>query len=236
MSDKRQIFAIGGRFYVDPWEAPLLQRHWLSLMESACPKICYLGTATGDRPDLIEEFYRTMAAHRVSAAHLNLFKPHTADFEDYFSRFDGIYVGGGATRNMIALWKDWGIGAALKTAWENGVLLSGTSAGAICWFDDCITDSLPQTMLPLDCLGFVPGACNTHYSARPDRRPTFQHHIAAGRLTSPGLAIDDNVGVHVVGQDVREIVTQKEGCTAYWVTRNNDGSVTEQAAQARLLS
>lgn len=236
MSAKKQIFAIGGRFYVDPWEAPLLLRHWLSLMATDCPKVCYLGTATGDRPDQIEEFYRTMAQHPVHASHLNLFKPETADFEDYFNSFDGIYVGGGATRNMIALWNEWGIGAALKSAWEQGVLLSGTSAGAICWFENCITDSLPQTMLPLDCLGFLKGACNTHYSARPDRRPTFQKQIASGRLSSPGLGIDDNVGVHIVGDAVHEIVTQKDGCTAYWVTRNDNGGVRETPAVARVLT
>ncbi len=76
---------------------------------------------------------------------------------------DVVYEGGGNTLDMIARWKETGFDALLKEAWERGVVLSGISAGANCWFDGCSSDSLKikygpdQPLIGMDCLGFVPG-------------------------------------------------------------------------------
>ena len=175
---QRQIFAIGGRFYVDTWQPPLLQRHLLSLTPAPSPKICLLAGAVGDNPAAIEQFYREIGQHVCRPAHLNIYKPVTRDFADYFAAMDIIYVNGGSTRNLITVWRDWGIDGALRTAWEQGVVMSGTSAGMNCWFEACITDSYPPEMLPLDCIGLLAGSACAHYSTRPDRAPTFRRMIA----------------------------------------------------------
>ena len=200
------------------------------------PKICYIGTAQGDNPNETEIFYRAMNQHNVRLRHLNMFAPHTADLEGFLLDHDIIYVNGGATRNLITIWKDWGLDKALRKAWEAGVVLSGTSAGSICWFEGCITDSLPQKLLPLECLGFLKGSNSTHYGARPDRPREFRHNIATGAIPSPGIATDDDVALHYIGEELHEIVTAKLGSTAYKVTRTNDeAGYHEEVLEARYL-
>ena len=104
---QRQIFAIGGRFYVDTWEPPLLQRHLLSLSPAESPRVCLLAGAVGDNPSAIEQFYREIGIHGCRPTHLNIYKPVTRDFADYFAAMDIIYVNGGSTRNLVTVWRDW---------------------------------------------------------------------------------------------------------------------------------
>lgn len=230
----RQIFAIGGKFIVDLWQAPVLQKHLLSLADMPEPRVCYIGTATGENPRDTEVFYRSMNRHGCRVSHLNLFEPHTEDFEDYLLGHDIIYVAGGSTRNMLTIWRDWGLDTALETAWREGVVLSGTSAGAICWFEACITDSLPSELRPLDCLGFLPGSACTHYDARPDRPTTFRALIGDGTLPGPGLATDDFTALHYVGTELREVVSAKKGARAYLIERDGAGH-RETPLPARLI-
>lgn len=210
-------------------------RHLLSLSSSSDPRICLLATATGDNPDHIELFYREMGQQKCRPTHLSLMNPVTVDFEAFFAQMDIIYVGGGATKNLIALWRAWGIDKALRSAWENGVILSGTSAGSICWFESCITDSFPPKLAPLECLGFLKGSASTHYNARPDRPSTFRDLIAQGVIHSPGFASDNDVGLHFINDELYEVVTVRADATAYLVTRTADG-YEEQPLPARLIA
>lgn len=214
---QRQIFAIGGKFFVEPWETPALQQHLLSLSPEKTPKICLLAGASGDNPNGIELFYRTMNEHDCRPKHLNMYHPVTRDFEDYFLSMDIIYVGGGATKNLISVWRDWGIDKALRTAWENGVVLSGTSAGSICWFESGLTDSFPPVLLPLDCLGFLAGSACPHYGSRPDRAPSFRRLINEEVMPAPGLGIDDHCAAHFIGEDLHELVTTQRGAGGHLV-------------------
>lgn len=66
---------------------------------------------------------------------------------------DVIYVGGGNTRNMLVLWKEWGLDYTLKKAYEEGVILAGLSEGAICWFEEGLTDPLNAPLYTINCLG-----------------------------------------------------------------------------------
>ena len=212
---QRQIFANGGRFYVDTWQPPLLQRHLLSLTSTASPKICLLAGAVGDNPSAIEQFYREVGVHDCRPAHLNIYKPVTRDFADYFASMDIVYVNGGSTRNLITVWQDWGIDSALRAAWEHGVIMSGTSAGMNCWFDACITDSYPPEMLPLTCIGLLAGSACAHYSARPDRAPAFRRMIADGTIPGPGYAADDDVALHFIGTELHEAVSARPEAGAW---------------------
>jgi peptidase E len=212
---QRQIFAIGGRFYVDTWQPPLLQRHLLSLTAAASPKICLLAGAVGDNPTAIEQFFRELGGYDCRPTHLNIYKPVTRDFVDYFAAMDIIYVNGGSTRNLITVWRDWGIDGALRAAWEQGVVMSGTSAGMNCWFEACITDSYPPEMLPLGCIGLLAGSACAHFSTRPDRAPTFRRMIADGTIPGPGYAADDDVALHFIGSELREAVSARAEAGAW---------------------
>jgi peptidase E len=225
LKDRRQIFAIGGTFYNEPWEPPLLQRHLLRLVDASHPRIAFLGAATGDNPADIERSYRAMAAHRCTVSHLNLFEPHTDDFEAYFCAQDIVYVGGGSTRNLLTLWRDWGIDRALRRARESGVMLAGTSAGAICWFEGFITDSLPSRLMPLKGLGFIAGSASTHYQGRPDRPTCLRQWIADGTLPGPAIATEDHVALHYVGTELHAIVSARSSASAYRIERGPDGAI-----------
>jgi peptidase E len=228
---QRQIFAIGGRFYVDTWEPPLLQRHLLSLSSAPSPKICLLAGAVGDNPNAIEQFYREVGVHDCRLAHLNIYKPVTRDFADYFAAMDIIYVNGGSTRNLITVWRDWGIDKALRTAWEQGVVMSGTSAGMNCWFDACITDSYPPEMLPLTCIGLLSGSACAHYTKRPDRAPTFRRLLADATIPGPGWAADDDVALHFIGDTLHEAVSARAEAGAWRLE-----GAAEQKLPTRLLA
>ena len=207
----RQVFAVGGRFHVETWQEPLLQRHLLSLAGVASPRVCLLAGAVGDNPGAIEKFYREMGEYDCRLAHLNIYNPVTRDFVDYFSGMDIVYVNGGSTRNLLTVWRDWGVDVGLRAAWEAGVVMSGTSAGMNCWFESCITDSYPPEMLPLDCIGLLAGSACAHYSTRPDRAPIFRRLIAEGVIPGPGFAADDDTALHFVGTELHEAVSARAG-------------------------
>ena len=231
---KKQIFAVSGKFFVNAWEEPKLQQHLLSLSEKPAPRISYVGAAVGDNPYEMEIFYRQMNQHECRLTHLSLFEPHTADFESYFNEHDIVYVNGGATRNLVVLAREWGLDKALRSAWENGVILSGTSAGAICWFESCITDSLPKKLLPQKCFGFLKGSASTHYDARPDRPEMFTRYLKEGSIVSPGYALDDHTAMHFIDTSLHEIVSAKAGAKAR-ILIVKDGMIDEKFLAVREL-
>ena len=147
-----------------------------------------------------------------------------------------IYVGGGNTANMLAVWRVHGADRALRAAWEAGVVLCGVSAGANCWFEASTTDSFLRGRAdPLpDGLGFLRGSYCPHYDGEPSRRPAFRALIAAGTLP-PGVACDDGTAAHFVGTESHEAVTSGDGAAAY-LLRPEGGDVVEEPIATRRLS
>jgi peptidase E len=134
---------------------------------------------------------------------------------------DAILVCGGNTANMLAVWRLHGFDAILREAWESGVLLTGWSAGMICWFEAGVTDSFgPQLAGMRDGLGFLPGSACPHYDGEERRRPRYRELVADG--LAEGIAADDGVGLHYVGTELREIVTCRPGAAAYRVGRDGE--------------
>jgi peptidase E len=136
-----------------------------------------------------------------------------------------IYVGGGNTKTLLAVWRDWGVTEILREAWEAGVVIAGVSAGAICWFEQGLTDSFSNELYPLDCLGFLPGSCCPHYDGEPQRRPSYHRLLASGEIAA-GVAIEDWTGVHFIGSEHHRVIASKRGARAYSV-RAVYGSVQE---------
>ena len=114
-------------------------------------------------------------------------------------------------------------------------MLTGGSAGSLCWFEGGTTDSFNLARLaPLhDGLGFLPGSHCPHYDGEEQRRPLYHRLIGDG--FPAGYAIDDDAAIHFVGEDIREVVTARQGATAYRVERV-DGRVVETKLEARLLT
>ena len=213
----KQIIALGGGgFSMEP-ENPLLDRYILAQSGKTNPKICFIGTASGDAENYISRFYQFFEKENCRPSHLSLFNPPTRDLEAFLLEKDIIYVGGGNTKNLLALWKEWGVDEILKKAWEEGVVLAGISAGSICWFEQGVTDSYGDGLEPIACLGFLQGSNCPHYDGEADRRPSYQHLIASDRI-KPGLAADDGVAIHFVGQEINAIVSSRPDARAYHVS------------------
>jgi peptidase E len=220
----RQIVAIGGGVLLpeDP-ELPL-ERYLLRLTGRANPSICLLPTATGDAERVVARFYDTCARLRCRPSHVPLFA-RTPDLPAALLKQDVIFVGGGNTKSMLAVWRDWDLPAILRRAWRSGVVLAGVSAGAICWFDTGVTDSWADQLRLLPCLGWLPGTCCPHYDSEPERRPTVHRVVERGEVARV-LALDDGVGAHFVGRRLARVVSGKPGAGAYRVHRK-DGRVVE---------
>jgi len=212
----RQIIALGGGgFSMEP-ENPLLDRYILNQSGKTSPKICFIPTASGDSDDYISRFYRFFEQQECQPSHLSLFRPPTRDIEDFLLEKDIIYVGGGNTKNLLVLWKEWGLDVILRKAWEQGIVLAGISAGSICWFEEGVTDSYGDGLEPIKCLGFLKGSNCPHYDGEVDRRPSYHQMIALNNI-QPGIATDDGVAIHYIEQEVMKIVSSKPNANAYSV-------------------
>lgn len=212
----RQIIALGGGgFSMEP-ENPLLDSYILQQSGKTNPKICYVPTASGDADICISWFYDFFKKQTCHPSHLSLFKPPTRDLEGFILDKDIIYVGGGNTKNLLALWKEWGLDSIMREAWEQGIVLAGISAGSICWFEEGVTDSYGDKLEPLTCLGFLKGSNCPHYDGEVDRRPSY-HELISSKIIQPGIAADDGVAIHYIGQEVHRIVSSRPNAKAYKV-------------------
>ncbi len=229
----RQIIAIGGAgLSLDP-DKLALERYVLAQSGKPRPRVCYLPHATADPVERTLHFYESFATLECRMSHLNLFKPPTADLASYLLEQDVIYVGGGNTKTMLATWREWQLDTILRTAWERGIVLAGVSAGAICWFEQGLTDSIPGPFTALKCLGFLPGSLSPHFDSEAARRPTFHKLIATGAML-PGLAADDGAGLHYIDTTLQTVVTSRPQARAYAVERAGDGT-QERALPATYL-
>jgi peptidase E len=214
-----QIVAMGGGgFSMEP-DNPALDHFVLSLARRENPSVCFLATATGDAESYIDSFYTAFRRLPCRPTHVPLFS-RTPDLNVVLPEQDVIYVGGGNTKSMLAVWREWHLPELLRRAWERGTVLAGVSAGAICWFENGITDSWGSGLHPLPGLGFLSGACCPHYDGEAERRPALHRLIEDGTLAT-ALALDDGAAAHFVNGTLANIVSSRPSARAYRVERVN---------------
>jgi dipeptidase E len=228
---KPQIIAIGGAGFESDPESPARELYILAQARKRNPSVCFVPTASGDSPDYIAKFYAAFTKHRCSPTHLSLFR-RTPDLRG-LPAYDVIYVGGGNTKSMLALWRDWQLPKFLRQAWLAGTVLSGISAGAICWFAAGVTDSWAGRLARLPCLGWLPNACCPHYDSEKDRRPATQDPVAKGLLPET-LALDDGAAAHFVGRKLLRVVTSRVSAGAYRVQRKGRRAIETPLPVTRL--
>ena len=230
---ERHIVALGGGGIADA-DGPLA-RYLFDLTGAARPRVCFVPTATGDAAQWVALFYRTLPARRFEPTDLRLFDRSGADIREQLLSANAVYVAGGNTANMLAIWRLHGVDAILREAWEAGVVLFGGSAGGLCWFEGGITDSFGPGLAPLrDGLGFLSGTFCPHYDGEALRRPTYQRLVAEG--FPPGYAADDAAGLHFIGTDLSEAIAEREGSGVYAVALGDGGGAIETPLACRLLS
>ncbi len=200
---------MGGGGFSDEPDNPLLDDYILKQAAKDNPKICFIGTASGDALGYIENFYKCFEGKACNPSHLSLFSGHTDKIEKFILDQDILYVGGGNTRNLLVLSKEWGLDGMIKKAYKKGIILSGLSAGAICWFEEGLTDSIPNQLNTLNCLGFLKGSNCPHFDGEPERQAVYKQKIASGEMKA-GIACDDGVALHYVDEKLERIVSSQE--------------------------
>jgi len=234
----RTVVAMGGGGFSSDPENTLLDDHVLALARekrgNERPRVCFLATASGDSPQYIANFY-TAYARKAEATHLPLFTRAEIDIDAFLLEQDIVYVGGGNTENMMAIWRVHGVDTALRHAWESGVVMTGLSAGSLCWFETGTTDSFGRGLAALSGgLGFVPGSHSPHYDGEANRRPRYHELVEDGSLPA-GYAADDGAALVFDGPDLVEVVTSRPEARAYRVELGPDGHARETVLPVRYL-
>ena len=222
---KKQIIAIGGGgFGRNPGEG-IIENYILNQSNAKNPNICFIPTATGDNEAYKNNYYATFTKLNCNPVHLDFFK-RTPDLENLINEQDVIFVGGGNTKSMLAVWKDWGLDLILHEAYKNGVVMSGVSAGAICWFEQGITDSWAEDLVVMDCLGFIGGACCPHYDEEPQRKPSLNKFLTKKVLNSC-YAVDGGCALHIQDEKVFKSVVFSKNKNSFLVELK-DNKVAEK--------
>jgi len=236
MAERHIVAMGGGGFSMEP-RNPRLDDFVLSLgrrKQRKRPRICFVGTASGDSDMYIRRFHEAFPPSRAAATHLTFFERNVRDLRLFVMDQDVIYVGGGSSANMLVVWRLHGFDKVLRAAWNSGIVMAGISAGAICWFEDGLTDSFGMPYRALnDGLGFVHGACCPHYDGEKERRPVLLRLIKRGFPST--LALDDGAAAHFVGTRLKEVVSSRPKARAFRVELKQ-GIVVETPIPVRHLS
>lgn len=241
MTDQRSesrahILAMGGGGFGMNDGAPSgLDRYALELTGKSNPMVCFVPTASADDPRYISRFLVAFGALGVRTQVLTLWEGAKRAVER-LDEADLVYVGGGSTVNLMALWQAHGVDRALRRmASERDVVLAGVSAGASCWFEACTTDSFGGMDPWRGGMGMVAGSFCPHYDGEAERKPALAGWIADGTLP-PGWAADDGAAVHVIGGEVVEHVTEKPGARTWRVHPSNNPSTSGVLAEPQQMS
>jgi dipeptidase E len=210
-----QIIAIGGGGFYRDSENLALEKYIIQQAGATEPRVAFVPTASAEPDNYLVSFYTSFLKLGCRPSHLSFFK-RTPDLQSYLLNQDVIYVGGGNTKSMLAVWREWGAAEILRKAWLSGIVLTGVSAGAICWFEQGLTDSWADQLCPIDCLGFLPGSCCPHYDGEAKRRPSYHELLLSGKI-SAGVAIEDWTAVHYRHTELDRVIAAKAGARAYSV-------------------
>jgi peptidase E len=216
---------------------PLLD-HALRLTGKERPKLCFLTTAGGDGQERIATMYGAFAGSEdVIVSHLQLFDmPNVVDPAAHLLAQDVVWVGGGSVANLLAVWRVHGLDEVFGEAWRRGVVLAGVSAGSLCWHVGGTTDSFGRDLRPVtNGLGLLPYSNGVHYNSEEQRRPLF-HQLVGDGVLPPGYATDDGVGLHYIGTELHEVVSETPDAAAYLVERSGPGAARETRLAPRLLT
>ena len=211
----KQIIAIGGGGFGRVIKDLKIEQYIRSQSAKDDPKICFIPTATGDDASYIKNFYKAFDSLGCKTSHIDFFK-RTINLRPHILDQDIIYVGGGNTKSMLAVWKEWGLDIILKEAYENNIIMSGVSAGAICWFKKGITDSWKDNQATIDCLGFVEGICCPHYDEEPERIPYVKEILEANEIAEC-YAIEGYAALHLIDDKPKYNVSFKKDTSCHHV-------------------
>jgi len=213
----RQIVALGGGMFSMEPDNGLLDKYILNLVPKEKPKICFLGTASNDGTEYREMFYKFFRDQQCEPTHLSFLDP-PKNIEKFILEQDIIHVGGGNTKLIMETWKKFGVDKIMRKAWNSGIILTGMSAGAICWFEDGITNPSSGVLTRLECLGLLHGSFCPHYDERADLRTAY-HKLILDGIIKDGYGVEDGAAIHFVGLHPVKVLTSRPNAKAYRVKK-----------------
>jgi aminopeptidase N len=191
----KQIIAIGGGGFGREINELKIERYIVEQSSNKNPSICFIPTATGDDSQYIENFYKAFDSLGCKTSHIDFFK-RTMNLEKHIDEQDIIFVGGGNTKSMLAVWREWKLDEILHKAYIKGTIMSGVSAGAICWFEKGITDSYAKELAIIDCLGLVEGIACPHFDEEKEREP-YVNDVINRDIIKSCICIEGNCALHI---------------------------------------
>jgi len=225
----KQIIAIGGGGFGRNPQQHLIEQYILDQATSDRPNILFIPTATGELDSYIVNFYKVFSKLQCNPNHLSFFK-RTPDLQKLISEQDVIFVGGGNTKSMLAVWREWQLDEHLRDAYNKGVVMSGVSAGAICWFHQGITDSWESELKVMPCLEFVDGVCCPHYDEEPERRPATKK-LLTNNVHQEIIGIEGGCALHIQDRNTFKAVRFSENKNSYRVTAK-DNKIVESPIES----
>jgi dipeptidase E len=227
----KKILLTGGSY------GPVWMKYLIGLTGKEKPKVCFLPTASGDNQPYINYWLESAKKLSIDPYVQKVFiesSTQKISFEESLLGMDAILVPGGNTLDMMALWKAHGIDKVLKQAWEKGIVLTGSSAGAICWFHEGLSDSRPIALSSVKCLGFLKGSISPHYHSSKNRAATYQEMILKGDI-KPGYGLDENAGLYFENETVAKVLAGDSKNKVYQVSVEN-GGIVEKVLEPEIIS
>ena len=219
----KKIIAIGGGGFTHESD-DTLDQFFLDQCSKKKIKLGFLATASKDDVKKISLFYKKFENKNLELSHFNLTQKIDG-FSSWILNKDIIYVGGGNTSFMLEIWRKNSLDKIFKKAYENGIVLAGVSAGAGCWFDWILSDSVGPGLKPLKGISLISGSCTPH-SSEEKRINQFELNIKNGELP-PGLAIDDGVAVLFIDGKPSEVYSSRKNHKAYFIDTNKKISLKD---------
>ena len=205
------IACIGGGGFAAGNTSGLQERHLLTLLRTTGirPRVLFIGTAHGDAERAQLNAHRMFSSLGCDLRTLPFFEyDMKRDYPAEARAADLVFVGGGNTPAMVAVWREFGFDAALREASEGGTVLAGISAGANCWFEQYVTDSVPGGGVRAG-LGWLPGTFCPHLDSE-----AWRQAVLADVANAPAYGVREG-GMMIVRPGVEpEFVADKPGVTA----------------------
>jgi dipeptidase E len=210
-------------------------KYVVELTKKVKPKICFIPTAVYDDPLAIVQWYENCSTLNVIPSVLKTYvesDPKQQTFEEQLLDCDAIFVCGGSTLNMLAIWKAQGIDTVLRKAYEKGIILAGGSAGSLCWFTGGFTDSRPKYLSQIDCLGFLNYSHCPHFGSI-NRKTLYEEAILNHKLKE-GYACDNLAGLLFVNGVLKKSVSLNKDNNNYFISVK-DGKINEELLPAEII-
>ena len=218
-----RIVAIGGGEIGRPGtkvETTPIDKEIISLSRKKKPRVLFIPTASHDSEEyiqIVERHFRKRLGCKVKTLLLCGKKITKREIKERIMSTDIIYVGGGNTLKMLQLWRKLGVDKVLKKATQKEIILSGVSAGAVCWFRYANSDS--QKMIDpsadyirIRCLNFVPLLFCPHFDEEKDRRPSLKGMLKKSKGIA--VAVDNCAALEIIDNSYR-VITSKSRASVY---------------------